>query len=139
MQAGETLTGIARRYGISPDTLRAQNNIGDADFILVGQKLRIAVATAEPTPEATQATTVPVDVTEVAATPLPAAATPTETAIPTVPVSYTVQAGETLSGIAKRYGLALEDLKALNNIEDENAIAVDQVLVLIAADTGSNC
>ena len=49
----ETLTGIARRYGVSPDTLRALNNIGNADFILVGQQLRIAAATAEPTVAAT--------------------------------------------------------------------------------------
>ena len=121
VQPGETLTGIARRYGIPAATLKALNNLGDADYIVVGQKLILSVAEvqeqATPTPTATSAAE-----TE---------ATPESTATP-IPPSHTVQAGETLTGIARSYGLSLAALQALNGIRDENAIYVGQVLALVA-------
>ena len=42
--------------------------------------------------------------------------------------TYTVQSGDTLGKIAKRYGTTVEDLVRLNGIQDENVIGVDQVL-----------
>jgi len=140
VQPGDTLTGIARQYGVPADRLRVLNNIGDADFILVGQKLTIGAAAAELTPEA-EPTLDAVSTADAVSTP---AAVPVSTdaevatatasiPLPSPPESTTVQVGETLSGIAKRYGLALGDLKALNGIEDANAIYSGQVLRLVAA------
>lgn len=51
---------------------------------------------------------------------------PTPLAIPTAP--YQVRAGETLTVIAARYGLTVEQLAALNGLSDPNAIEVGQVI-----------
>ncbi len=45
-------------------------------------------------------------------------------------ISYTVQAGDTLSGIADAYGLRLEDLLYLNDIEDVDQIREGDVLLI---------
>lgn len=45
------------------------------------------------------------------------------------PTNYTIQSGDTLGAIAKRYGVALSDLAAWNNIEDPNKIYAGQTLV----------
>jgi LysM repeat protein len=44
--------------------------------------------------------------------------------------THTVGLGETLSEIAESYGIALDELMALNGIDDPNAIYAGQVLVL---------
>jgi hypothetical protein len=75
------------------------------------------------------------------ATPLtPATWTPSPTAtmMPTVPppsptpgpLLHTVQPGETLAGIARAYGVPLEELIAVNHIQDPNLIQVGQVLII---------
>jgi N-acetylmuramoyl-L-alanine amidase len=62
-----------------------------------------------------------------AATPAPATglATPTAAASPQV---YEVQRGDTLLGIADRFGLAVDDLTRANDIKDPNLIVVRQPL-----------
>ncbi len=149
VEPGETLTGIARRYGIPAATLKALNNLGDADFIVVGQKLTLSVAEvqAQATPTPTEETVVEVTAeaaaettAEAAVTPEPPAAATEETApteqapetVTPIPPTHTVEAGETLTGIARRYGLTLGALQSLNGISDENAIYVGQVLALVA-------
>ncbi len=44
--------------------------------------------------------------------------------------TYTVQAGDTLSGIAAKYGTTYQELAVLNGISDPNIIHVGQVLVV---------
>ena len=55
--------------------------------------------------------------------------------IPQIPGSnyetYTVKAGDTLSGIAAMYGTTYQELAALNGISDPNKIYVGQVLKII--------
>lgn len=126
VQPGETLIAIARLYGVDPAELMALNAIEDADALISGQLLTLPgfVAPAPPTPEtpAVEPTALPLD------TPLPAA---TAATIPAAaPDIHAVQPGETLSGIAKRYGLPLATLKALNAIGDANRIFVGQELIL---------
>lgn len=49
------------------------------------------------------------------------------------PTTHIVQAGETLSRIAERYGVTLAELMDLNGIDDPDAIVVGQELLLPAA------
>jgi len=72
-----------------------------------------ATATATPTPTATP---------EATAAPLPS---PTPTAVRR---QHVVQDGETLSEIAERYGTTVEEIVALNGIQDPNVIAAGTVL-----------
>jgi LysM repeat protein len=60
-------------------------------------------------------------------------ATPTQTqpVPPTAaPVTYTVKAGDTLSGIADLFGVTLDDIVRVNNIADPNSLAEGQVLTI---------
>ncbi len=51
-------------------------------------------------------------------------ASPTPLNIPTT--TYQIKAGETLTDIAERYGLTVEELAALNGISNPNNIQVGQ-------------
>lgn len=63
-------------------------------------------------------------------TPVPSP-TATPEALPTTqPVSYTVKAGDTLSGIAAMFGVTVDDIVRNNNITDPNTLAEGQVLVI---------
>ena len=53
------------------------------------------------------------------------------------PPTYTVQPGDTLLGIAQRFGVPVEQLARVNGIEDPDLIQVGQQLVLPAAGKGS--
>lgn len=58
------------------------------------------------------------------------AQSPTQPAGQPTPVTYSVQAGETLSQIAKSHGVAMEDLMRVNGIPNADAIYVGQELRL---------
>lgn len=47
-----------------------------------------------------------------------------------IPDSYTVMAGDTLSSIADRFGVSLEDLMALNGLSNPHTLQVGQLLIL---------
>lgn len=63
-------------------------------------------------------------------TPVP---TPTNTALPLPTMGatkYTVQPGDTLSGIADRFGITVDDIVRANNIADPNSLSEGQVLTI---------
>lgn len=95
---GDTLSGIAARYGTTVAALAAANGISNPNLIYVGQVLRVAGGSA-PAPA-----------------PAPAGG------------KYTVVSGDTLSGIAQRYGTNYQTLAAMNGIADPNKIYPGQVL-----------
>ena len=55
---------------------------------------------------------------------------PSNQVINTTSANYTVQKGDTLYNIAKRYHMTVEELKALNHMSDEN-IRIGQQLVVV--------
>ncbi|HXF70037.1 MAG TPA: LysM peptidoglycan-binding domain-containing protein [Thermoflexus sp.] len=113
VQAGETLSDIALRYGVSVDAIRQLNNLS-GDLIVVGQVLLVPVYT--PTP--------------VLATPtLPPGVTPSPTPRPDK-IIHVVQPGETLLAIAQRYGVPLQVIQAANGIANPERIQAGQSLVI---------
>jgi LysM repeat protein len=66
--------------------------------------------------------------------------TPTTTplAAPTMaPTTYTVKAGDTLSGIAALFGVSVDDIVRANNIADPNRLSEGQALTIPVRPSGS--
>jgi LysM repeat protein len=103
VQAGETLAGIAGKFDTEVQTLRELNFLLD-DNIFAGQVLAV------PYVEGMTAEGVP-------------------TATPT-PFAYVVQAGDTLSSIAFRFGVEPVTLIEVNNILDPNNLTVGTPLLI---------
>ncbi|MEP7287473.1 MAG: LysM peptidoglycan-binding domain-containing protein [Chloroflexota bacterium] len=125
VQPGENLFRIALRYGTTVDAIAAANNIVDTTHVFVGQVLVI--------PGAAAPQQAPQQVAQVAAQPVqplpavPAASTNSST------VYYTVQPGETLSIISRRYGITWLDLVNANKLVDPNHIEAGQQIVIPGA------
>jgi len=90
-----------------------------------------APATAVPSPAPTSLATPSLSASPSGASATPAA-TPraTSSAGPTATGQYKVKAGDTLSGIAARFGTTVKVLKQLNNIDNVQLIRVGQVLIV---------
>ena len=99
VQAGDTLSAIAQRFGTTYGALASANHISDPNVITVGQVLTVS-GTASPAGRAGSGST------------------------------YTVQAGDTLSAIAQRFGTTYGALASANHIADPNVITVGQVLAV---------
>ncbi|MCQ2575520.1 MAG: LysM peptidoglycan-binding domain-containing protein [Treponema sp.] len=110
VQKGDTLYSISRKYQITVAELRVANNLSEADVIKSGQILVI------PTANITNAATLTSSTTEKTKT----TTSSTET--------YVVQKGDTLYGIARKYGLSVSDLLTLNNLDSSTVIKVGQKL-----------
>ena len=104
VKAGDSLSAIAARYGMSYETLARLNNISDPNRIYVGQTLNLGTSGYTSHHYAASSSI--------------------------NGGSYTIQAGDTLSAIAARYGMSYETLARLNNISDPNRIVAGQRIVL---------
>jgi LysM repeat protein len=124
VQAGDTLSSIARTYNISLAELQNINGITNPDVVTPGQVLKVpgAGAASAGTAGTTAGTTS--GTTAGAATSVPVPTAPPAGAMTT----YTVQPGDTLGRIAQRYGTTTAQLMALNNIANANRIYPYQVL-----------
>ena len=112
VQSGDNLSKIASQFGTNYENLARLNNITNPNRIYVGQVLRISGNANVSTP--TQLTT-----------------TNSSTS------SYTVKSGDTLSGIAAKFGTSYEALAQRNNIANPNTIYVGQV-IQISGSANSN-
>ena len=108
VKSGDNLSTIANKYGMTTNALATLNGISNPNLIYPGQVLRVADSGAGST------------VTKKATTPI----TSTGTQV------YTVRYGDTLSGIASRYGTSTSTLASINGISNPNWIYPGQVLKL---------
>jgi LysM repeat protein len=108
VRAGDTLVGIALRFNVSTEALLRVNGLAAADArtIQVGQVIVIPTANVGSNTLQIQ--------------PMPTAVRPTVTPTP-APVQYTVRAGDTVVGIAQRFGTTTQALLALNNLNETQA------------------
>jgi len=93
---GETMTGIARRYGVSVSEIAAWNDVPTTYSVRAGEKLRM---------NATEGTSPRVD---------RAARTARRTTTSNRFETHRVRRGESLTAIAERYGVSVDDLEAWN-------------------------
>lgn len=93
---GDTLSGIAARFGTTTGSLASANNIADPNLIYAGRVLTIPGAAFQSSSGS----------------------------------SYTVVSGDTLSGIAARFGTSVAALAGANHISNPNFIYPGEVLSL---------
>lgn len=98
VQRGNTLSQIASSYGVTVQHIVKMNDIQNPNLIYPGEKLRIT--------ESTNTTLNPVLQNNY----------------------YTIQSGDTLSGIARRYGVTVQYLVNLNGISNPNLIYPGQLI-----------
>ena len=99
VQAGDTLGAIAARYGVSLPKFARANGIDWQRPLLVGTKLHIPGTPAAPKSKPSGWTS-----------------------------TYVVQAGDTLSTIATRYGVSLSDIAGANKIDPAGVLLAGQKL-----------
>jgi len=101
VQSGEALGRIAAKYGITLEQLKKWNNLTN-DLIHPGQQLIVSMNNSNANKTASDNTN---------------------------KVIYTVKQGDTLSSIAKKYNVGIQNLKTWNNLKSD-IIGVNQKLVI---------
>ena len=102
IEAGDTVSSIAARYGLAVDEVLRVNNLQSSSLIFAGEELRLP--------------------TGVSSAPDAAPSAPSGT--------YTVEAGDTLSGIAASHGVSLDSVLAANNLTLTSMIRPGQAIAL---------
>lgn len=106
--AGDTVSGIAARHGLSTAAVLSLNGLSAASIIRPGQAMLLAAGT-------------------------PAAQPAAQPAAPSAAGSYTVRSGDTLSGIAARHGVSLASVLTGNGLGMNSIIRPGQQLSVGAA------
>lgn len=121
VRRGETLSAIAKRYGVSSSALKRANGLR-RNTVRTGATLRIpdggspsATAQSAPRRSSTQS----------------AKAAPRPTAKPTY---YRVRRGDTLSAIATRYGVEMAQIQSWNGMGSRTRVAIGERLRIAAPD-----
>jgi membrane-bound lytic murein transglycosylase D len=109
VRRGDTLSAIARRFGLRQSELMALNHLRNRHHLRIGQVLNLPVKHPE---RAVAHSSDPSRVPE----PIPADGL------------YRVRRGDNVTEIAQRFGVGAEDLLAVNHIHNRNRISVGQVL-----------
>lgn len=109
--ANDTCLKIAADFEVSFQSIITLNALDPNCTLSVGQVLLIPQPTPTPTPQPT--------------------ATLNANIVTSIPrATYTVNAGDTLQGIANFYGVTVADLMEVNGISDPASIRPDQVLII---------
>ncbi|MEF3697475.1 LysM peptidoglycan-binding domain-containing protein [Desulfolutivibrio sp.] len=156
VKPGDTIHAIAKRFSVSPQSLLAANAISSPSALQVGKTLAIpgpaaAQAPAVPQPAALQSPR-PFQVAQ-AALPQPKPTAPIQTAAkapaprPAAPsaqgaqgasaapaaakgVSHKVAQGDTVWGIAKKFGVEPKALMSTNNLKDASSLRIGDSLTI---------
>jgi peptidoglycan DL-endopeptidase LytE len=122
VQQGETLSQIADEAGVDVTALATLNGLDDANVLAVGQSLKVPSTPAAPIVAAPIAQAAPM-----LAAPVTPAATAT-TGRRSLLVPYTVQAGETLNQIARKFSVRADAIVQASGLDDANKLSIGTVL-----------
>ncbi len=116
VQAGESLTAIARKYNVTLQALAAENDLSVTDGVFIGQTLKLpngaqavttsASAPTQSSPRSSYQSSANLGATE----------------------NYTVKSGESLTQLANRFGVSIADLAAANNLASNANLRIGQVI-----------
>lgn len=123
VKRGESLGAISNKYGVSVAELKSWNNLR-GNSIGYGKKLKIR--TTEKVRTLPSEVKPLVDKEENIAI----ASNDSKTEPTVAPEFYTVQKGDNLNSIAKRFGVTVAELKEMNNMEDTNVMLDTKIKII---------
>ncbi|WP_156874779.1 LysM peptidoglycan-binding domain-containing protein [Thermodesulfobacterium hveragerdense] len=112
VQKGDTLYGIAKKFGVSVEELKKLNQLKTPQ-LKPGQTIKIV--STKTNSEAKTSTSSKNNLVQ--------------TSLPESPSVYVVKKGDTLFSIAKKFGISVEDLKRINQLSG-NSLRVGQTLIV---------
>ena len=127
---GETLGGIAKKYGVTTAQIIQANSFGKTPVLRVGQTLAIPISGVTPPALASS----PSSSDRPARTQTTASAA--KSAVATTARYYTVRSGDTLAKIAARFNTTVEKLKAWNHLTSTKLTAGKRLMVSPATTSG---
>jgi membrane-bound lytic murein transglycosylase D len=102
VKSGDTLWGVARRYGVSVPQLAAANDMSSSSGVSVGARLKIPDGSAPRKADAGESSR----------------------------MTYTVRRGDTLSEIADQFNVSVRELMTWNKLRQASSLRAGQRLVL---------
>ncbi|WP_113928330.1 LysM peptidoglycan-binding domain-containing protein [Bacillus sp. P14.5] len=114
VKSGDYLSKIGKAYGVSVSSLKSWNGLS-SDIIHPGQKLKVSASGSAPVASAPAKTT---------------------TSAPSQGGTYTVVSGDTLSHIAKKHGVSVQQIKSNNGLSSD-LIRVGQKLSISGKSTNT--
>jgi len=130
VQHGDTLWGIAAANNLTTRTVAAFNGLPEDSHVILGSTIQ--VPTVEEGAAALQrAGIVPAAAPATPSTPAATSAAPAAASAAPAPMgSYTVRAGDTLSGLAANAGVSVEAMAAMNGLSVDRPLLEGTVLKL---------
>jgi LysM repeat protein len=126
IKAGDTVTTIAKKFGVTVTAVLAANDLKVTSIIYTGRTLII------PSPSSSSTATPPA--TQPASTPT----APAQTTTTTGTTKYTIKAGDTVTAIAKKFGVTVAALLAANNLETSSIIYTGHTLIIPSSSSSSS-
>lgn len=146
VQSGDTLSGIADKFGTTYQIIAAINGIGDPNQIWPGQVLKVTGTASQESTYYVQAGDTLSSIATKFGTTVSNLVSINHISNPNVIYvgqkiyvgeathgqsnAYTVQSGDTLSGIAAKFGTTWQDLAQKNRLANPNVIYVGQTLTI---------
>ena len=125
VKQGETLFSISKIYNTSVTEICRLNGITEKDVLRVGQNLRLNESQVLSSSASTKADILTVSAPQTPQMSQPAQPTQSETA---EPVYYRIKEGDTLSAIAQKHGITINQLCELNNITKTTVLRIGRSL-----------
>jgi LysM repeat protein len=113
VKRGETVTSVARKYGISASELREANALSAKAKLSAKQELMIPARSATALPSAASARPT----------------TSTRATSSSAPKTYRVRQGDTLFSIARQFSITVAELRRLNGLSSDRIKIGDQLTV----------
>ena len=124
VKSGDSLGSIARKNGTTTVVIRSLNPQLKNDLVRVGQDLTLPASASSASTAAS------------AVAPSPVAGTG-PTSAPAGSIEHIVKPGEGLSLIAKKYGVPMREIAALNNIANPTSLRAGQKIIIPGVKTAS--